>query len=138
MPLPKLDNLVKAGQLKAEPPALAEIAGLLNSGRMKLRDAESASLSLESRFDLSYNAAHALALAALRLHGYRSEHRFTVFQCLIHTSNLTAAQVRVLTDAHGKRNRAEYEGIVDVDQATVDSLIRVAKNLLAYHDARKV
>ena len=40
------------------------------------------SLSLDSRFDLAYNAAHAFSLAALRWHGYRSEHRYTVFQCL--------------------------------------------------------
>jgi len=32
-------------------------------------------LSLEGRFDLAYNAAHALALAALRHRGYRSDNR---------------------------------------------------------------
>jgi hypothetical protein len=64
---------------------------------------------LEGRFDLAYNAAHALALAALRWHGYRSERRYIVFQCLTHTLNLSPEQWRVLDQAHRKRNVAEYE-----------------------------
>lgn len=72
----QLDNLVRIGQLKAEPPARSEIAGLMRSGLARLADAERAELSLESRFDLAYNAAHALALAALRQRGYRSESRY--------------------------------------------------------------
>jgi hypothetical protein len=52
--------------LAAEPADANEIAGLLRSGRARLADARNASLSLESRFDLAYNAAHALCLAALR------------------------------------------------------------------------
>lgn len=66
MPLPQLDNLVRARQLKAEPGAQAEIDGLLRSGNARLTDAGKAMLSHESRFDLAYNAAHALSLAALR------------------------------------------------------------------------
>jgi len=42
------------------------------------------SLSLESCFDLAYNPAHALALAALRWNGYRSDNRYIFFSvCLI-------------------------------------------------------
>lgn len=41
-----------------------------------LHDARQTMLSIESRFDLAYNAAHAGALAALRTHGYRSENRY--------------------------------------------------------------
>lgn len=60
-----LDNLVRIGQLKAEPPAQAEFDGLVRSGRLRLKDARIAGLSLESRFDLAYNAAHALSSATL-------------------------------------------------------------------------
>lgn len=121
-----LDNLVRIGKLKAEPPAQAEFDGLVRSGLVRLRDAENASLSLESRFDLAYNAAHALSLAALRWHGYRSENRYLVFQSLTHTLALDATQWRVLDQAHNKRNLAEYEGDLDVDDALVAALIRVA------------
>ena len=124
-----LDNLVRIGKLKVEPPAQAEFDGLLRSGLVRLRDAESAALSLESRFDLAYSAAHALSLAALRWHGYRSENRYLVFQSLTHTLALEATQWRVLNQAHNKRNLAEYEGDLDVDDALVQALIRVARTV---------
>ena len=122
----QLDNLVRSGQLKAEPPAQAEIDGLVRSGRVRLKDAGNTTNSLEGRFDLAYNAAHALALAALRWHGYRSESRYMVFQTLQHTLNLPPEQWRVLDQAHRKRNVAEYEGVVDLDDALLAALIRVA------------
>lgn len=132
MPLEPLDNLVRIGQLKAEAPARAEIDGLVRSGESRLRDAENAALSLESRFDLTYNAAHALALAALRWHGYRPDQkRFIVFQTLAHTLNLDAAQWRVLSEAHRRRNLIEYEGFADIDEALVDSMLDVTRVVAA-------
>lgn len=122
-----LDNLVSIGQLKTEPPAQAELDGLIRSGLARLCDAENVTLSLESRFDLAYNAAHALSLAALRWHGYRSENRYLVFQTLTHTLALENVQWRVLDQAHRKRNLAEYEGDLDADDALVEALIRVAQ-----------
>ncbi len=80
-----LANLARIGKLKAEPPDVRERAGLLRSASIRLQDARQSILSLESRFDLAYNAAHAAALAVLRMHGYRSENRHLVFQCLEHT-----------------------------------------------------
>jgi hypothetical protein len=70
---------------RAAPAAQAEIDGLIRSGTVRLKDAGNAANSLESRFDLAYNAAHALSLAALRWHGYRSENRYLVFRSLTHT-----------------------------------------------------
>lgn len=68
-----LANLAHIGKLKAEPPDRCERANLLRSAEVRLQDARQSMLSIESRFDLAYNAAHAAALCALRLHGYRSE-----------------------------------------------------------------
>src|SRR3977135_727869 len=96
MRLLQLDNLVRIRQLKTEPPSQAEIDGLIRSGNARLRDARVETLSPDSRFDLAYNAAHAFSLAALRWHGYRSEHRFTGFQCLEHTAKLPPELWRVL------------------------------------------
>jgi len=125
----QLDNLVRIKKLKAEPAAEAEIEGLLRSGKARLDDAAKKSLSPESRFDLAYNAAHALALAALRWHGYRSDKRYLVFQCLEHTLDLPKEQWRVLDRAHNKRNVAEYEGDVDIDLELLDALLRVAREV---------
>ena len=121
----KLDNLVKVGKLKAEASTDQEIHGLIRSGLARLTDARNKTLNIESRFDLAYNAAHALSLAALRLTGYRSENRYLVFQCLQHTLELPTEQWRVLDQAHRKRNVAEYEGDMDVDEQLVAALIRV-------------
>ena len=122
----QLDNLVKIGKLKAEPPSDQEVTGLISSGLARLRDAGNETLSIESRFDLAYNAAHALSLAALRKAGYRSDSRYIVFQCLKHTLDLPNAQWRVLDQAHRKRNLAEYEGNLDVDDALMEALLRTA------------
>lgn len=126
MPHDQLDNLVKVGQLKAEPASESEVAGLISSGLARLRDAGNETLSIESRFDLAYNAAHALSLAALRKAGYRSENRYIVFQCLKHTLDLPNEQWRILDQAHRKRNLAEYEGHLDIDDALLEALLRTA------------
>lgn len=126
LPREELDNLVRVRKLKAEPAEAEEITGLLRSGLVRLKDAGNKALSLESRFDFAYNAAHALSLATLRVHGYRSDSRYLVFQCLQHSIDLPSEQWRVLDQAHRKRNVGEYEGDLDVDEQLVDALIRVA------------
>lgn len=111
------------GPLSAEPPDAGEIAGLERSGMARLKDAKTASLAPESRFDLAYNAAHALCLAALRRCGYRASHRYIVFQVLPHTLGLGPEVWRVLDKCHRVRNVAEYEGALDVDERIVTDLI---------------
>jgi hypothetical protein len=129
MPLHPLENLLGKG-LKAEAANDSEIESLLRSGERRLRDASNRALSTESRFDLAYNAAHALSLAALRHHAYRSENRYLVFQTLSHTLNLPSEQWRVLDAAHRKRNSVEYEGLADIDEQTTEAVIRVAREIL--------
>ncbi len=123
-------NLAKIGKLKAEPPAQAEFDGLLHSGRIRLKDARNAANALESRFDLAYNAAHSLALAALRWHGYRSENRYLVFQTLADTLAIENAKWRVLDLCHQRRNLSEYEGHLNVDERLVAELIAVTEQVL--------
>ncbi|MDZ4128671.1 MAG: hypothetical protein U1E02_31530 [Hydrogenophaga sp.] len=131
-----LENLSGPGKaLKAEAPDDNETAGLIRTGKARLADARNASLALESRFDLAYNAAHALCLAALRRKGYRASNRYIVFQVLPHTLGLGPEVWRVLDLCHNKRNLGEYEGLMEVDERLVTDLItaaeRVAKALNA-------
>lgn len=125
-----LENLARIGKLKREAPDAREFTGLLHSGRVRLADARLPLLSSESRFDLAYNAAHALALAALRWHGYRSENRYLVFQALAFTLGLPAPAWRVLALCHERRNVAEYEGHLEVDERLLQDLLRVADEVL--------
>ena len=119
------DNLCGPGKpLRAEPPDTAEFLGLRRAGFARLADARNASLSLESRFDLAYNAAHSLSLAALRWHGYRPSQRYIVFQLLPETLGLGPEIWRVLAKCHDLRNRGGYEGALDInDRLVVDLLL---------------
>lgn len=119
-----LDNFCGPGKpLQKEAPDANELAGLLRSGTARLKDASNATLALESRFDLAYNAAHSLSLAALRRIGYRAGNRYTVFQVLPHTLGLGPEVWRVLDKCHNTRNLGEYEGLLDVDERLVKDLI---------------
>ena len=131
-----LENLSGPGKpLKAEAPDLNEMAGLLRTGLARLKDARHEALALESRFDLAYNAAHALCLAALRRKGFRASNRYIVFQVLPHTMGLGPEVWRVLDMCHHKRNLSEYEGLLDIDERLVKDLCeaveRVASALTA-------
>lgn len=119
-----LERLTGPGKsLAAEPPDAEEFARLKHSGVTRLRDAENSSNSLEGRFDLAYNAAHALCLAALRYRGFRPSNRYIVFQVLPHTLGLGPEVWRVLAKCHDIRNRGEYEGDLDIDEGLFADLL---------------
>ena len=96
-----------------------------------MKDAANPANSLPSRFDLAYNAAHALCLAALRHRGYRPQKRYVVFQVLPHTLGLGPEIWRVLAKAHGLRNSGEYEGSFDLDERIVTDLVVACRAVAA-------
>jgi hypothetical protein len=119
-----LENLCGPNKpLHQEAPDEKEFNGLVRSGNTRLRDALRKELSLESRFDLAYNAGHALSFAALRRKGYRSSNRYIVFQVLEQTLGLKPSVWRILARAHELRNLSEYEGIMRINDALVRDLI---------------
>ena len=117
--------------MRKEGPDAKEVAGLEQSGLRRLADAENQSNSLESRFDLAYNAAHAVCLAALRRSGYRATNRYIVFQVLPHTLGVGPEVWRVLARCHDLRNRGEYEGDLYVDERLLTDLISACKIVAA-------
>lgn len=127
-----LENLAGAnGPLAAEAPDAIEIESLVKSGTARLRDSRNKALALESRFDLAYNAAHALCLAALRRRGYRAKHRYIVFQALPHTLGLGPDVWLVLDKCHQIRNVAEYEGVLDIGERVVTDLLAACEAVAA-------
>jgi hypothetical protein len=127
-----LENLSGAGKaLRKEAPDAKEFVNLKQSGLKRLADAENKAISPESRFDLAYNAAHALCLAALRHAGYRPANRYIVFQVVPHTLGLGPEVWRVLARAHDLRNRGEYEGDSYVDEQLLADLIVACKAVAA-------
>lgn len=115
------------GPLRREPPDAAEFQGLKSAGLVRLEDALRAPLSLESRFDLAYNAAHSLCLAALRYRGFRTSKRYVLFQVVPETLGLGPEVWRVLDKCHGIRNRSEYEGASELDEELVDALVEACQ-----------
>ena len=75
----ELDNLVQIGELKQTSMTKLNISTLIQSGLARLEDAKNSKLGIESRFDLVYNAAHALSLSALWINGYSTDKRYIVF-----------------------------------------------------------
>ena len=131
-----LERLAGPGKsLAAEPSDAKEFAGLKKSGLARLKDADNKANSLEGRFDLVYNAAHALCLAALRYHGFRASNRYIVFQVLPHTLGLGAEVWRVLAKGHAIRNLGEYEGDLNVDERLVADLIAACRAVAAKLEA---
>ncbi|HKS57482.1 MAG TPA: hypothetical protein VJS12_19450 [Steroidobacteraceae bacterium] len=131
-----LENLCGPSKpLKPEVPDAREFAGLVRAAKSRLGDATNSALALESRFDLAYNAAHALCLAALRWHGFRSNHRYIVFQVLPHTLGLGSEVWRVLAKCHDVRNLGEYEGDLNVDERLIKDLIDAGRVVEAKVDA---
>ncbi|HAD32413.1 MULTISPECIES: hypothetical protein [unclassified Methylophaga] len=130
MTLAHLDNLVKTNNLKTEPADQKEFDGMVISAKRRLQDANVESLSDDSRFSLAYGAAHALSLASMRWHGYRSDNRYLVFQCLEHTVGMTTSKWRVLDKCHKQRNLAEYEGHLEITPQLLDELIAITNELL--------
>ena len=135
MTLEHLDNLVKTRSLKEEPPDQGQIDGMVRSAKIRLADIEAQGLSEEGKFSSAYGAAHSLALAAMRWHGYRSENRYLVFQCLLHTVGLDNAKWRVLDKCHNLRNQVEYEGFTEIDPKLLEELIGITRELLTKVEA---
>ena len=130
MSRPELENLVRIGQLKAEPRNALEVVHMLDMAHIRLADARLSKLSLEGRFTSAYNVAHAAALAALRWHAYRSGNRYTVFQCLTHTLGWPPSRWRAFDAAHQKRNLAEYENYLDVGKSTAAEMCELVAQLV--------
>ena len=130
LPSPELERLVDSGLLEREPPIRSEFEGLLHHAEVLIGDARNEDLSIESRSSLAYTAAHSIALAALRWHGYRPRNRQIVFQALAHTMGTPAATWRMLSRSHEQRNRREYEGSGEISETLLRDVIVAADALL--------
>ena len=56
---------------------------------------------------------------------------YIVFQCLAHTLDWPASRWRVLDAAHHKRNLAEYEGFLEVEESGIAELCALVVELIA-------
>ena len=97
---------------------------MVNSVKHRLLDAEvdADAVSEEGRFLSAYGAAHVLSVAAMRWHGYRSDNRYLVFQCLEDTVEFEKVKWRLLAKCHNQRNLAEYKGHLEITPPVTTSV----------------
>ena len=100
-----------------------------------LVDAKNTTVSSVGRFKHAYDAAHALAIAAIKISGFRPTndlgHRQLVFSALEHAVPAVGRDLPIFNDAHKARNRSEYEGApISVTESRLEELIKAADGLL--------
>jgi hypothetical protein len=130
------EHWLKEGRLKRHKPARQEIANLAALADRGLVDSRVAGVSTEGRFLLAYNAAIALATAALHAAGYRTSsnlpgHHAVTVASLALTIEADRAAISALDAWRRKRNRATYDAPAAVSEHEVRELIALVEKLKA-------
>ena len=139
-----LDNLIGRGLEKAESDG-EELARYLGRVRRKLEDSRQKNISLDSRFDVAFEALLQIALAALRANGYRTTsgagHQQLAIQALPKSIGVSATDVRALDEFRKRRSAGLYLAEFEPSEAEVGALIgaveRLHKQLLAWLKANR-
>jgi hypothetical protein len=127
-----LDNLVGKG-LQRESADAAEIDRFLSKIDTKLRDARAASVSLDSRFDIAYEAILQVGLVALRAHNLRPDsrggHHVLALQTLETSIGLSKEKVRTIDRFRRWRAQGLYDGSFEPSEAEVSELMALAESM---------
>mgnify|MGYP000453944261 CR=1 FL=1 len=133
-----LENLIGKG-LQQEPGTAQEIRRFLVKIATKLADAQSRQVSLDSRFDLAYEALLQIGLAALRANGLRPDsrggHHVLALQTLNVTIGFPREKLRLLDEYRKKRAQGLYDGSFEPSQTEVEALVATVKELKAHFEA---
>jgi hypothetical protein len=130
------ETWLKEGRLKRHQAARQEIASLVALADRSLADSRVAGVSIEGRFLSSYNAALALATAALHAAGYRTNsnlpgHHAVTVASLALTVKADASVVAALNAWRRKRHRAAYDAPDAVSELELRELIAMVERLKA-------
>jgi len=129
-----LDNLVGRG-LEREATDRVEIGRFLAKMDRKLADSRSSAITLDSRFDLAWEAVLQIGLTALRANGLRTTsqagHQALAIQTLDKTIGVDKDRIRLLETFRKNRSAGLYDGNFEPSEAEVDSIIRTADALHA-------
>lgn len=127
-----LENLIGKG-LQREASDAAEIRRLRRKIATKLADARNAQISLDSRFDLAYEALLQIGLTALRANGLRPDsrggHHVTALQTLDTTIQYPREKLRLLDRFRRQRAAGLYDASFEPSEAEVQSLLDVVSEL---------
>lgn len=129
-----LENLIGKG-LEREPASRGEITRLLNKIATKLADAKVESISLETRFDIAYEALLQIGIVALRCHNLRPNsrggHHVIALQSLPLTIGYPRENVRLLEEFRKQRTAGLYDGSFSPSQGELNELINATTEIHA-------
>ena len=124
------------GRFTASP---EELRRFLNKIATKLADAQSETLSLDSRFDLAYEALLQIGLAALRANGYRPDsrggHHLLALQTLNTTIGYPREKLRLLDEFRRQRATGLYDGSFDPTKAEVQAILTTVIELNVFFNS---
>lgn len=127
-----LETLLGRG-LQQEPTDAAEISRFLKKIEAKLVDCRTPSISLDSRFDIAYEALLQCGLTALRAHGLRPDskggHHIMALQTLPATIGFSKDKVRLLDEFRKQRAAGLYDGSFNPSEAEFEALLDVVGTL---------
>ncbi len=132
-----LENLIGKG-LQSEPSDKEEIQRLRRKIETKLDDAANTQISLDSRFDIAYEALLQIGLTALRANGLRPNsrggHHAMALQTLDSTIGYPRDKLRLLDRFRHMRSAGLYDGSFEPSAAEVRSLLDEVSKLKAHLD----
>jgi len=127
-----LDNLIGKG-LQREPCDAAEITRFLDKIGTKLHDASNPAISLESRFDIAYEAMLQAGLTALRAHDLRPDarggHHILALQTLEKSIGFPGDKIRFIDSFRKQRAAGLYDGSFEPSEAEVTALRAAAEEV---------
>ena len=127
-----LDNLVGKG-LQREPTDAEEIGRFLGKIDTKLADARARGVSVDSRFDIAYEAMLQIGLVALRAHDLRPDsrggHHVLALQTLETTIGFPKAKIRVIDQFRRQRSQGLYDGSFEPSETEVSELVALVEAL---------
>lgn len=127
-----LENLIGKG-LQREVSDPDEISRLRRKIAAKLADARNDQISLDSRFDLAYEALLQIGLLALRANGLRPDsrggHHVMALQTLDSTIQYPREKLRLLDRFRRQRAAGLYDASFEPSEAEVQALLDAASEL---------
>jgi len=109
-----------------------DISEMLEVADRSLADSDAGGLSADGRLGFAYNAALAVANAALAACGYRAERdsqHYRLVQSLALTLGVGPVDIAAMDACRKKRNTSVYERVGQVSTADADEMVRLARQL---------
>lgn len=133
-----LDNMLGRGLERAAADK-GEISRYLAKIRRRIDDAAKSAISLDSRFDIAFEALLLIALAALRVNGYRTTseagHQRLAIQLLPKSIGIEPVEIRTLDEYRKKRSIGLYEADFDPSTEEVKAVTQSVQSLLGKLEA---